>query len=152
MKKLLFLFVILLNLFPIKSHAQVDGEDLPLNPPTLRISTTEEFVDYKFYQTLYPLCSQCWRHTITPNMIIQDNFSGTFLIQPCKLLENKKTYIKYKCTSLYNPKETDIFEFAIKRWDPIFKAYVVEQNAYSTKGDFEEGYSYTIDIPKQEKD
>ena len=62
------------------------------------------------------------------------------------LLCTRKNSVPYKF------KETDIFEFAIKRWDPIFKAYVVEQNAYSTKGDFEEGYSYTIDIPKQEKD
>lgn len=152
MKKCFYHFITLLILLPIKSHAKIASDEFIYNPPVLHISTKEEFADYRFYYTLNPLCSHCWRHTITPNMIIQDNFSGTFLIQPCKLLENKKTYIKYKCTNLYNPKETDIFEFAIKRWDPIFKAYVVEQNAYSTKGDFEEGYSYTIDIPKQEKD
>ena len=85
-------------------------------------------------------------------MIVNDNFFGTVELQRCKLLKNKKKYIKYECTNLYTPQETDIFEFKIERWDPIFKAYVVEQNAYSTKGDFKGGYSYTIDIPKQEKD
>ncbi|MDY4842403.1 MAG: hypothetical protein SO314_08585 [Alphaproteobacteria bacterium] len=151
MKKCFYYFISLLILLPIKSHAQVDGEDLPLNPPTLCISTTEEFVDYKFYQTLYPLCRHCWRVILTPNMIVNDNFFGTFELQHCKLLKNKKNYIKYECTNLYNPKKTDIFEFTIERWDPIFKAYVVKRNNIGIDGRRVRKQTYVIRIPKQEK-
>lgn len=152
MKKLLYLFVVLLNLFPMKSHAQVDGEDLPLNPPTLRISTTEEFVDYRFYYTLNPLCRHCWRLIITPNLIIQDNFLGTVELQNCKLLTNQKNFIKYKCTNIYTPGITDIIEFKIGDWDPTFKAYIVTRNNFEIDGRHVSRQTYLIDSSKQEKD
>ena len=152
MKKLLYLFVVLLSFSPITLHAQIASDEFIYTPPILHISTNEEFVDYRFYYTLNPLCRHCWRHIITPNMIIQDNFSGTVLVQPCKLLKNKKKYIKYECTNLYTPQETDIFEFKIERWDPTFKAYVVTRNDFEIDGRHVSRQTYLIDIPKQEKD
>ena len=149
MKKCFYYFITLLILLPIKSHAQVDGEDLPLNQPTLHISTKEEFVDDMFYQTLNPLCRNCWRLIITPNLIIQDNFSGTIGLQRCQLVENKKKYIKYECSHLYTPKKTETIEFKIGDWDPTFKAYVVTRNDFENKTSHVSQQTYTIDIPKQ---
>ncbi|MBP3346126.1 MAG: hypothetical protein J6L86_03730 [Alphaproteobacteria bacterium] len=152
MKKCVYYFISLLILLPIKSHAKIASNEFIYNPPTLRISTTEEFVDYRFYYTLNPLCRHCWRLIITPNLIIQDNFLGTVELQNCKLLTNQKNFIKYKCTNIYTPGITDIIEFKIGDWDPTFKAYIVTRNNFEIDGRHVSRQTYLIDSPKQEKD
>ncbi len=126
-------------------------KDVPC-PQFCHLMTDEEFVDRRFYETLQVFGKTSWRTLLSPILIIQDNLHGTVTIQECKLLENKKNFIKYECYDNFALEGKSITEYEIMEWDPLYQGYLVQERNFNIKGEFQSASHYLIKMPKQEKD
>ena len=128
-----------------------EKKDVPC-PQFCHLMTDEKFVDWRFYETLQVFGKTSWRTLLSPILIIQDNHLGTIILQECKLLENKKNFIKYECYDNFALEGKSITEYEIMEWDPLFQGYFVQQRNFDIKGESQSAQHYLIKIPKQEKD
>lgn len=46
-----------------------EKKDVPC-PQFCHLMTDEKFVDRRFYETIYPICTNCWRILLSPILII----------------------------------------------------------------------------------
>ncbi|MBP3346125.1 MAG: hypothetical protein J6L86_03725 [Alphaproteobacteria bacterium] len=155
MKKIYNILLFCLFLYPatvLSSPSPLpEKKDVPC-PQFCHLMTDEEFVDRRFYETIYPICTNCWRILLSPILIIQDNLHGTVTIQECKLLENKKNFIKYECYNNYAFEKKSIIEYEIMEWDPLYQGYLVQERNFNIKEESQRSGYYIIKMPKQEKD
>ena len=155
MKKIYNILLFCLFLYPatvLSSPSPLpEKKDVPC-PQFCHLMTDEEFVDRRFYETIYPVCTNCWRILLSPILIIQDNLHGTVTIQECKLLENKKNFIKYECYNNYAFEKKSIIEYEIMEWDPLYQGYLVQERNFNIKEESQRSGYYVIKMPKQEKD
>ena len=155
MKKIYNILFLCLFLYPATVLSSTSPlpkkKDVPC-PQFCHLMTDEEFVDRRFYETIYPVCTNCWRILLSPILIIQDNLHGTVTIQECKLLENKKNFIKYECYDNFALEGKSITEYEITEWDPLYQGYLVQERNLSINGHLENSGYYVIKMPKQEKD
>ena len=89
---------------------------------------------------------------LSPILIIQDNLHGTITLQECKLLENKKNFIKYECYDNFAIEGKTITEYEIMEWDSLYQGYLVQERNFNTNEHLKNSGYYVIRIPKQEKD
>ena len=155
MKKIYNILFLCLFLYPATVLSSTSPlpkkKDVPC-PQFCHLMTDEEFVDRRFYETIYPVCTNCWRILLSPILIIQDNLHGTVTIQECKLLENKKNFIKYECYNNYAFEKKSIIEYEIMEWDPLYQGYLVQERNFNIKEESQRSGYYVIKMPKQEKD
>ena len=155
MKKLYNILFLCLFLYPAtvlsSTSSLPEKKDVPC-PQFCHLMTDEEFVDRRFYETIYPVCTNCWRILLSPILIIQDNLHGTVTIQECNLLENKKNFIKYECYNNYAFEKKSIIEYEIMEWDPLYQGYLVQERNFNIKEESQRSGYYVIKMPKQEKD
>ena len=155
MKKLYNILFLCLFLYPATVLSSTSPlpkkKDVPC-PQFCHLMTDEEFVDRRFYETIYPVCTNCWRILLSPILIIQDNLHGTVTIQECNLLENKKNFIKYECYNNYAFEKKSIIEYEIMEWDPLYQGYLVQERNFNIKEESQRSGYYVIKMPKQEKD
>lgn len=128
-----------------------EKKDVPC-PQFCHLMTDEEFVDQRFYETLQVFGKTSWRTLLSPILIIQDNLHGTVTLQECKLLENKKNFIKYECYDNFALEGKSITEYEIMEWEPLYQGYLVQERNFNIKGKFQSASHYLIKMPKQEKD
>ncbi len=155
MKKLYNILFLCLFLYPAtvlsSTSSLPEKKDVPC-PQFCHLMTDEEFVDRRFYETLQVFGKTSWRTLLSPILIIQDNLHGTVTIQECKLLENKKNFIKYECYDNFALEGKSITEYEIMEWDPLYQGYLVQERNFNIKGEFQSASHYLIKMPKQEKD
>ena len=155
MKKIYNILFLCLFLYPatvLSSPSPLpEKKDVPC-PQFCHLMTDEEFVDQRFYETLQVFGKTSWRTLLSPILIIQDNLHGTVTIQECKLLENKKNFIKYECYDNFALEGKSITEYEIMEWDPLYQGYLVQERNFNIKGEFQSASHYLIKMPKQEKD
>ncbi len=128
-----------------------EKKDVPC-PQFCHLMTDEKFVDQRFYETLQVFGKTSWRTLLSPILIIQDNLHGTVTLQECKLLENKKNFIKYECYDNFALEGKSITEYEIMEWEPLYQGYLVQERNFNIKGEFQSASHYLIKTPKQEKD
>ncbi len=155
MKNFYSILFLCLFLYPVNTRSSTSSlpekKDVPC-PQFCHLMTDEKFVDWRFYETIYPICTNCWRILLSPILIIQDNLHGTVTIQECKLLENKKNFIKYECYNNYAFEKKSIIEYEIMEWDPLYQGYKVQERNFNIKEESQRSGYYVIKMPKQEKD